>query len=444
MRTKTFKIGGIHPPEHKDASLEIVTLPLPRLVTLPLSQHIGAPARPVVKKGDKVSRLQLVAECPGFVSACIHAPISGTVKAIESLPLAGGVPQSCIVIEASDEDIAADTAAREAYWQAIDNGEGLDAATLGSLDAENLRAAIRDAGIVGLGGAAFPSHVKYTLKPDARPEVLIINACECEPYLRCDDALMNARPRQTVAGIGLLMKAIGAPRAVIGIEENKPEAIAALGAVLAEAQTNIEIQVLKTKYPQGGEKQLIEAVTGRRIASGALPISVGAVVANVATAFAVWQAVAFGMPLVERIITLTGEGLPADERRNYLVTLGTALAELPIPTADTKVIVGGPMMGRTAVELRGPVVKGTSGLTVLPVRERSQAGPCLRCAACVAACPMGLEPYLLSRFGMLRMWDEAREQDVADCLECGACSYSCPASRPLLDYIRLAKQRSRK
>lgn len=443
MKLRSFKIGGIHPSEHKDASTEIITLPLPRRVILPVSQHIGAPAKAVVAKGERVERLQLVAECASFVSANVYSPISGSVVAIDSLPMVGGMPQPCIVIEASDEDHATDTARREEYWEGIKVRSGLEPGRFDKLTGDEVRTAIRDAGIVGLGGAAFPSHVKYTMKPDVRPEVLIINACECEPYLRCDDALMRAWPEQIVAGISLLLKATGAPKAVIGIEENKPEAAEALNKALA-GHEDISIQLLKTKYPQGGEKQLIEAITGRRVASGALPISVGAVVANVATAFATWQAVAFGMPLVERTITLTGEGIPAGERRNYLTTIGTPLSELPIPTADVKVIVGGPMMGRTAVDLRGPVLKGTSGLTILPPETRRAPEPCMRCGKCVEACPMGLEPYLLSRFGKLRMWDEAREHAVADCLECGACSYSCPSGRPILDYIRIAKQRSRK
>ena len=443
MKQKTFKIGGIHPPEHKDASLEIVWAPLPRRVVVPLSQHIGAPARAVVGKGDHVDRMQLVAECPGFVSACIHAPISGTVKSIEPLPMPGGMPQTCIVIEASEEDHTTDTRAREDFRRTLSAGNTPRVRDIEALSAADLRSILRDAGIVGLGGAAFPSHVKYTFKPECPPEVLLINACECEPYLRCDDALMNAFPALVIDGISLLMRATGAPQAVIGIEENKTAAAEALQACIP-AESGIRIQILKTKYPQGGEKQLIEAVTGRRVASGALPSSVGAIVANVATAFAAMTATAFGRPLLERVITITGEGIPADERRNYMVALGTALAELPIPTADTKIIIGGPMMGRTAVDLRGPVVKGTSGVTVLPPLRRPEPEPCLRCGACVRACPMGLEPYILSRFGKLRMWDEARERAVGDCLECGACSFSCPSGRPLLDYIRLAKQRSRK
>lgn len=411
---------------------------------LPLSQHIGAPARATVSRGDHVERLQQVAECPGFVSACVHTPISGTVKAIENLPMAGGMPQQCIVITASEEDHATDSSAYEKYRQELKSASDTGAGESINESADNIRAAIRDAGIVGMGGAAFPSHVKYTLKPDAKPEVLIINACECEPYLRCDDALMQAFPGQIMGGIELLMKAIDAPRAVIGIEENKPDSIAALSSHLP-SDGRIGIEILKTKYPQGGEKQLIEAITGRRVASGALPISVGAVVANVATAFAVREACVHGTPLTHRVVSVTGEGIPAEMRRNYMVAIGTPLGELPgVPTDGAKVIVGGPMMGRTAIDLRGPVTKGCSGLTILPPQVRPAPGPCIRCAACVSACPMGLEPYLLSRYGMLRMWDEARGLDVADCLECGACSYSCPSGRPLLDYIRLAKQRSRK
>lgn len=439
MSKKTFKIGGVHPPGHKDASLDLCRLPLPKSVIVPLSQHIGASATPVVKKGDKVERLQLIGKGEAFVSANVHSPISGIVKAVEPLPMAGGVPLLSVVIEASQEELDKDAKERGEFWSAIDRGEGLNDR---DDSADALRAKIREAGIVGLGGAAFPSHVKYTVKPEIRVETLIINACECEPYLRCDDALMNAYPRQIVAGVRMLKKATGADRCVIAIEDNKPQSISKLKKAV-EGIDDIEICELVTKYPQGGEKQVIEAVTGRRLASGALPLSVGAVVANVATAFAVWQAVVFDMPLVERAITLSGDGMPEDRRGNYIAAIGMPLSELPIPTDDVKIIVGGPMMGKTAVDLRGPVVKGSSGLTILPPKMRKEPQACIRCAACVEACPMGLEPYLLSRLGMLNRWEEARNLDVTDCLECGACSYICPSSRPLLDYIRLAKQKSR-
>lgn len=442
---RSFKIGGIHPPGHKDASLEISRLELPMSAVVPLNQQIGAPARPVVAKGDRVERRQLVAECPGFVSANIHAPVSGVVSAVEPCIMPSGIPALSIVIEASDEDHERDSRERADYWAAIEAGEGLELLEDASaLDPASLREKIRAAGIVGMGGATFPSDVKFTMRPGISPDVLIINACECEPYLRCDDALMCAFPGQIMAGVLLAMRAAGAPKAVIGIEDNKPEAAGRLRQAIPPGAP-VKVEVLKTKYPQGGEKQLIEAVTGRRVASGALPISVGAVVANVATVFAVWQAVAFGMPLIERTLTITGEAVAPAERRNYLVAIGTPLDQLPLPlAADARFILGGPMMGRTAVDLRGPVMKGCSGITVLPGEPRPAVQPCMRCASCVSVCPMGLEPYLISRFGMLRMWDEARDARVADCLECGSCQYACPSSRPLLDYIRLAKQRSRK
>lgn len=435
---KTFRKGGIHPAANKTAVGTIEALPLPMTVYVPLSQHIGAPARPVVAKGDRVSRGSLIAEATSYVSAAVHAPISGTVSAIEQAVSAYGKPMEVIVIKASGADHEADMEARLPLTT--------DPSLLSSgidLGAEEIRSRVSRAGIVGLGGATFPTHVKLTVRPEQNAEVLIINGCECEPYLMCDDALMRTCPKEIVAGTRLMMKAAGAKRAVIALEDNKPEASAAISGALAGA-ADISMEILRTKYPQGGEKQLVEAVTGRRIASGALPMSVGAIVANVATAFAVFRAVALDEPLTERIVTVTGD-IPAEQRKNYLVAIGTPLAELPFTMpADCRAIVGGPMMGRTAVRLDAPVTKGTSGLTLLEGRMRRQPLACIRCGACVEACPMGLEPYLLADYGRLRMFDEAREADVTDCLECGACSWSCPSSRPLLDYIRVAKQRSRK
>ncbi|MCM1067265.1 MAG: electron transport complex subunit RsxC [Muribaculaceae bacterium] len=436
---KTFRKGGIHPPANKTADRSIDLLPLPMVAVLPLAQHIGAPARPLVEKGAHVSRGQLIAEGSSFVSASLHAPVSGTVSAIEDVVLPSGLPARAIVIKADEADHAADTEARLAYWESTVPS----ARVANDLAPDFLRRRISEAGIVGLGGATFPSHVKLSLKPEQKPEVLVINACECEPYLMCDDALMCAYAPQIVSGIELMLRAGGIPRAIIGIESNKPEAAAALQKALG-AHEKISLEILRTKYPQGGEKQLVEAVTGRRIASGALPISVGAVVHNVGTAFAVWQAVATDMPLIERVVTVSGD-IPEGERKNYLVAIGTPLSELPFTLpAEARVVVGGPMMGRTAVRLDAPVTKGTSGLTILRGKGRRPVQACVRCGACVDACPMGLEPYLLSTYGRLHLFDEAREADVADCLECGACSYSCPSARPLLDYIRIAKQRSRK
>lgn len=438
----TFRNGGIHPAASKIASRQIHIQPLPMVAYLPLSQHIGAPSKPIVNRGDKVTRGQRIAENASFVSAALHAPISGTVAAIEPSVLPSGKPAMTIIIKASEEEHAADTEARRNYWNDIISGVS-DRTLSERLSGDEIKHRILEAGIVGLGGATFPSHVKLTFKPEQQAEVLILNGCECEPYLMCDDALMCSYPGRIVEGVELMMKASGIPKAVIALEDNKPEAAAALRSAI-DPQYDITVKVLRTKYPQGGEKQLVEAVTGRRIASGALPLSVGAIVNNVATAFAVWQAVATGQPLIERVITITGE-IPESERCNYLAAIGTPLADFPFTLPEeARAIVGGPMMGRTAVRLDAPVMKGTSGLTLLAGKSRRPVQPCIRCGACVDACPMGLEPYLISTYGRLHMFDEARVSDVADCLECGACSWSCPSSRPLLDYIRIAKQRSRK
>lgn len=438
---KTFRIGGIHPPTNKTASRAIKILPLPMVAVVPLSQHIGTPSRPVVERGQLVKRGQLIAENASFVSAGLHAPISGTVSAVDAIVMPSGKPAQAITIKASTEEHTADTMAREAYWREIIPGvSNRDLSE--RLRRDEIRRIIADAGIVGLGGATFPAHLKLAVKPEHKPKILIINGCECEPYLMCDDALMCTYPGRIAEGVELMMKAADIEYAVIAIEDNKPEAAEALRSAI-DTHHNIKLQILKTKYPQGGEKQLVETITGQRIASDELPLSVGTIVHNVATAFAVWQAVATGQPLIERVVTISGD-IPAGQRLNYMAAIGTPMSELPFSLPDNaKIVVGGPMMGRAAVNLDAPIMKGTSGLTILKtVATHVQA--CIRCGACVDACPMGLEPYLLSVYGRRRMFDEARLASVADCIECGACSYSCPSFRPLLDYIRVAKQRSRK
>ena len=437
----TFKIGGIHPAENKTASIDIELQPLPTTVCLPLQQHIGVPAKALVGRGDKVTRGQIIAEAGGFVSAPVHASISGTVTAIENVIMPDGRTAPAVIIKADDEEHRADTEARETYWAKIGEARSLDDIT-GGIDADTLRTKIAGAGLVGLGGATFPSHVKLNAK-DAAPDTLIINGCECEPYLRCDDALMCRWPRQALEGARLLMRASGVKRVVVGVEDNKPQAIAALSKASSD-MPEVEICPVKAKYPQGGEKQLIEALTGRRVGSGALPASVGVIVNNIATAFAAYQAIAFGEPLLERIITVTGD-IPPEMRRNYIVALGTPFADLPFTLPDNAMaIIGGPMMGRTAVRLDAPATKGSSGLLLLSRPATYEVQPCVRCAECVSVCPMGLEPYLISTYGRLRRWDDARSAGVADCIECGSCSYICPSHRPILDFIRIAKIRSRK
>ncbi len=440
MRKKTFTIGGIHPDGHKEASPEIELLPLPETAVMPLRQHIGAPATPCVAKGDRVRRGEIIATNPSFVSAGLHAPISGTITAIGPVTMADGKPSQAIIIKADPGNHEADTEARRRYWDRTVPGQ-TDRNLCENSDANDIRLAISAAGIVGLGGATFPSHVKLTPNGE-KTEILIINGCECEPYLMCDDALMRTYPARIAEGVELMLKASGIRRAVIAIEDNKPEAIGAISSAL-DRHYDISLQVLRTRYPQGGEKQLVETITGHRIASGKLPASVGAIVNNVATAFAVWQAVDSGVPLIERIVTVAGD-IPENQKRNYLVALGTPFSEFPLTIPPHgRLIAGGPMMGRTSVRTDAPVTKGTSGLTVLAQAARRPEQACIRCGACVSACPMGLEPYLLSTYGRTGRWADAHTAHVNDCIECGSCSYICPSSRPLLDYIRVAKQRCR-
>lgn len=438
MKTSTFSKGGIHPPQSKlTAGIPVTDIGLPDEVTVMLSQHIGAPASCLVGKGDHVTRGQLIARGAGAVSANIHAPISGTITKIEKIKGAGGYPADAMTIKADEADTAADTAARAAEGDNRRPDHEVDALT-----PSEIIAIIDNAGIVGLGGATFPTKVKLTPPPGSHAEILIVNGAECEPYLTCDHALMLSRPREIMAGVRLLMKAAGVSQAAIGIEANKPDAIDALRLYAGDG---ITIRPLTVKYPQGGEKQLIKAITGREVQSGALPISTGAIVQNVATAYAVWEAVVLGKPLIERIVTVTGPGLAGG---NYRVPMGTTIERLleTVGAADSirdgsKLILGGPMMGRAISNPKAPVTKGVSGILILDGDDarRDTPQPCIRCGACVEACPMGLEPYLLATLSRRGMYDATESRHIMDCIECGSCSYSCPAARPILDYIRLGK-----
>lgn len=430
MKLHTFKIGGVHPAENKIAAGKpIVNMPLPAEVVLPVSQHIGAPAKPVVKKGDHVKRGDLVAEAGGFVSAHVHTPISGTVVKIDSARTPQGMPIEAIYIKSDEADREADAAA------IADKEPKRTEAEVAALEPKEIIGLIKDAGIVGLGGATFPAHVKLSPPPGSKAEVVIINAAECEPCLSCDDMLMRENAREIVKGVQLLVRAAGVDRGVIAIENNKPEAITAMTEACASAP-GIEVMTMQVKYPQGGEKQLIEAVTGREVPSGALPIATGSIVQNVATAYAVYRAVYHNEPILDRVLTIHD----GNEGKNLRVPLGTILATLVEGSDYEKIILGGPMMGRTASTLNTPMIKGTSGI-LLDSRysHRREAEPCIRCGACVNACPMGLEPFLLSTLSRLKNYDDAEQEKIANCIECGSCSYICPASRPLLDYIRVGK-----
>ncbi|MBD5253443.1 MAG: electron transport complex subunit RsxC [Barnesiella sp.] len=432
---KTFKIGGIHPGEFKPAAGKAVkTIDLPLEVVVPLSQHIGAPAVAKVAKGDHVERGQIIAEAGGFVSANVHAPISGTVVKIDKYKTPQGLPADAIFIKADEADHAADTEKR-ANPEVKRTKADVDA-----LGAKEIVDIIKGAGIVGMGGATFPTHVKLCPPPGNVAEVLIINAVECEPYLSCDDMLMRERAEEVLTGVQLLMRAANVNRAIIAIEENKPEAIAIISEA-AKDMPGVEVMTMKMKYPQGSEKQLIEATIGKEVPSGGLPIATGAIVQNVATASAVARAVIYDEPLIERMLTLinTADGTA----ENYLVAVGTPMASLLAEDAalPAKIILGGPMMGRPGISLQSPVIKGTSGILLLDENQASrlEPEPCIRCGKCVEACPMGLEPFLLSTLSRLKDFESALEEKVVNCIECGCCSFSCPANRPILDYIRIGK-----
>ena len=432
---KTFPIGGVHPSDNKQWSKgsAIEVMELPDVVNIPLGQHIGAPATAVVKKGDNVVVGQLIAEATGFMSANIHSPISGTVTAVDMQVNGQGLRQMMVTIKREGDE-----------WDSnIDRSTTL--VTECNLEPKAIIEKIKAAGIVGMGGATFPTHVKLSIPDGKKAEVLIINGVECEPYLTSDYRTMLERGEELIAGTRILMRAIGVTTAVIGVEANKPDAVKHL-QTLVGAATDIKMQMLKTPYPQGGEKQLIAAVTGREVpAPPALPIDVGAVVCNASTAVAVYEAVQKNKPLIERVVTVTGAAVP--QPKNLLTRFGTPVEALiakcgGLADGDVKVINGGPMMGRALSNIAMPVMKGCSGITIM-VGENAKRGvesPCIKCAKCVEACPMGLEPYLLSKQARKKAWDAMETNDITSCIECGCCQFTCPANIPLLDYVRLGKQ----
>ena len=431
---RTFKIGGVHPHDNKQFSAHqrIQECPLPKQAIIPLVQHIGAPAQAVVEVGAKVKVGELLAKAGGFVSANICSPVSGTVTKIDQATDAWGAPMQCIFIDVEGD----------AWLPEIDRTPDLIRSC--TLEPKAIIDKIAAAGIVGLGGACFPTHVKLLPPPGKKAEVLIVNGVECEPYLTCDHQLMLEHGEEIVVGIQILKRALGVDRAIIGIENNKKDAIEHMRD-LTKTQLGIEVLPLKLKYPQGGEKQLIDACIGRQVPSGALPIEVGAVVDNVATIYAVYEAVQKNKPLISRVMTVTGKKV--SKPGNYSVRFGTPIEEVinlagGVPVDTGKIIGGGPMMGRAMDHIEGmPANKRLSGLLFLPEAEsiRPEEDNCIRCGKCVQACPMGLEPYLLQRLSQLEMWDECEKHDVMDCIDCGCCVYTCPAHRRLLDGIRPAK-----
>ncbi len=441
MNARTFSIGGIHPQENK-LTHEVATqvAPLPKQAIFPLSQHIGAPAKPVVQKGDKVKVGTLLAEAGGFVSAPIFSSVSGTVFKIDTAIDATGYRKPCIIINVEGDE----------WEETIDRSDKLELVKdHPELTPEEIVTRIKNAGVVGMGGACFPTFIKLTPPPTATAECVIINAVECEPYITADYRLMMEHADEILVGLELLMKGAKVTKGYIGIETNKPAAIALLtekcAQVFSASPYHVEVVPLAQRYPQGGEKQLVDAVIQRQVpAPPAIPVNVGAIVQNVGTAFAVYEAVMKRKPLFERYTTVTGKRL--SKPGNYLVRMGTPMQSLidlcgGMPDGDNKLLAGGPMMGKALTSTEVPICKGTNSVTILSGDDarRKEPQPCIRCAKCVGACPMGLEPYLLAKLSAVKNWERAEQEDIVSCIECGSCQFTCPAHRPLLDNIRQGK-----
>ena len=418
---KTFKLGGVHPAENKlSAGSPIREASLPKQAVFSMFQHIGAPAKPVVKKGDMVKVGTLLGEAGGFVSAPIYSSVSGKVSKVDVALDASDTRRMAVYVDVEGDE----------WEESIDRSTKLEKLSEHpELDSKVIIEKIKNAGIVGMGGATFPCHVKLCPPPGCKAECVIINAVECEPYLTADHSLMLEHAEEILEGVEIIMKAVGVDKGYVGIENNKPDAIA-LMTEKAQSHPSITIVPLKVKYPQGGEKQLIDAVIGRQVpAPPAIPIHVGAVVQNVGTAFAIYQAVMKNKPLIDRVITVTGKSVKNPS--NLLARLGTPFSQLidecgGLPEDTGKIIGGGPMMG----------------LLIMNEKEarRAEPDPCIRCAKCVSACPMGLEPYLLATVSSQHDWERAESNDVVSCIECGSCQFTCPSHRYLLDNIRLGKQ----
>lgn len=431
---KTFKIGGVHPEEGKlSSSVPIEVLPLPASVSIPIGQSLGAPSKVIVEKGDLVKVGQLIARGEAFISSNVHSSVSGKVVKIDEITDQSGYRKKAVIIEVDGDE-----------WESsIDRSTAV--VKENKMSQQELISRIQEMGVVGLGGATFPSHVKLMVPNGKKAEVLIINGVECEPFLTSDHRLMLEKSEEVMIGVSFLMKALGVKRAVVGIENNKPDAIKKLSE-LAPEFPGIEIAALKVKYPQGAEKQLIKAITGREVPSQKLPIEVGCVVNNVGTAFAVYEAIQKNKPLIERVVTVTGKSIIKPS--NLLVRIGTPIDNLiqhagGLPGDTGKIISGGPMMGKALNSTEVPIVKGTSGILILPETEsaRLKVQNCIRCARCVSVCPMGLEPYLLERVVVANELEMAENNRIMDCMECGCCHYTCPSARPLLDYLRLGKSK---
>jgi len=430
MGLPTFA-GGIHPPERKTLSehAAITEAKPPARAIIPLSQHIGAPCQAVVEIGQEVKKGQLVGNPGGFVSAPVHASVSGKVIAMGEFPMANGRMVPSIVIENDGKE----------EWTALK-----DSPDYMNLSPEELKEKIKEAGIVGMGGATFPSHVKLSPPKEKPIDAVIINGAECEPYLTADHRMMLESASAVVEGLKIVMRVLGVEKGYIGIESNKPDAVETMKKAVAN-EKNIEVWTLQVKYPQGAEKMLIKSILNREVPAGGLPMDIGVVVHNVGTAIAIYEACRYGKPIVERVVTVTGHGVK--EPKNFRARIGTPLSQLieeagGFTSHAVKVISGGPMMGFAVYSLDVPVTKGTSGILVLSEAEYTSSdkyGPCIRCGRCIDICPMGLMPSMLSVYSEKGFYEECKEYNLFDCFECGSCTYVCPSKRPIVQFVRLAK-----
>jgi len=432
---RTFGGGGVHPHDFKSFSntVPIRNAPIPPEAVIPLQQHMGAPAQCLVEVGDTVREGMLIGKAPGVFSANVHASIPGKVKEIRDMYLATGMPSKAVVVEFEGEFERGDTGPGE--WREKDPQELLDM--------------IREQGIVGMGGATFPTPIKFTTREGSPVETFVVNGVECEPFLTADHRLMLEKTECILEGIEIVRRILSPRSVLIGVEENKPDAIETLRGEIERKGAEIEVVVLKTRYPQGDEKQLLKALTGREVPSGGLPLDIGAVVSNVGTVYAIYEAVALGKPLIERIVTVSGPALknPA----NFKVRIGTPVGSLleecgGFASSPGKIVAGGPMMGFALADPGVPVVKGTSGILVLSERQSRPElqTPCIGCGRCVAACPFGLSPTTLYKWIEHREYQEAMAAGLMDCKECGCCGYVCPAHIPLIQGMKLGKLMARK
>lgn len=426
---KKIPYGGVHPDDCKRFTDGKRTgrMALPKELAVPLSQHIGAPAKCKVEKKQKVKKGEVIGEAQGFVSCPVHAVTSGEVLGIEPRTSIFGTTGDCVIIKPDGKD----------EWHESCNIEEPDPL---ALSAEELRNRIRAAGIAGMGGATFPTHVKLSPPPNKPIKTLVVNGVECEPYLTCDHRLLLEHPREMLEGVLYCKKILNAPEVCIGIEANKPDCIEVMANIIQEERfEGFYVQPLHVLYPQGGEKQLILAALGVEVPSRGLPMDVGVVCSNVATFYAIWEAIKWRRPLVERIVTFTGVGIV--DQRNYWVRIGTTfrwlLEQVGLVPGTNKIVAGGPMMGLSVGDLDRVVVKGTAGFTALVEEHIEDYRECIRCSACVIGCPAGLLPCELSILGERNQWELAQKQyNLFDCIQCGVCSYVCPSKRPIVHHIR--------